>query len=1063
MTEDRTTSRSTAAGHHVATPCDAAVDARTLVGAENRLADLIARLEARLERLETVVDSGQEKRSEAVSGVARIELAQRQSHEVLLGQIGQLGQRLDRMEAALAAADGKDALARIELAQRQSHEVLLGQIGQVGARLDRTELVAAEMRRTLRSLAEDVAGVVSDLRAAAKAIETPAFLFFPTVGHAASLLDRAILEAVEGRLGNPPGVALYLRDDRHHQSASAAVRAALDRFVAARKDIQADSGLLWLLPPARADEVTDEELCHAIGLLGHDALCVRPTGDSACTVVVAVRRAEIVVPIIRWTTATMRTRPPVAHGLPAFVLEGHDDDNAASQWADEVAEFVTRLVRARGDSGDAPELGLIWPRAVLTAPEPFLRTARFLCSRLAELGLAPLFQWLEGVPAVEDSAAIIDLAERIGASFDLTPTVRAQTAAAFAAYDELVPYPPMSFDLRLPALAASDSTSNRLICIARQDTSLLPALDDPFEATVAARKARLARVLDRRTAARSLAAATARGVIAGTWEIHTIYNWAPPEPLWVRALILEADSEESGFMPQPGLVRGTLSEIRSRWNATHRTARQDYRREQIAAHAYLPNRLESSPDSLRITRWFAPDLGDTLEIGCGFGVLARTFIDRTRTYVGFDLTVEQARAVQALGGHGIVADMHDLPFHDSSFDTVVADNAIEHSFDPVRALAEIRRVLRPHGRAFLVVPFDYLGPDYRLPAHLWKADERSIDAALKRAGLVVVRHEVCVLPQVGVPGSFPSCDQRTSLWEVAPDPATPKPSRQPVPPEALDWRAMLLRVDARAAAAAADATRTVVRLNQASDLTPLARRSPALRGFDWTSYLELSQIRIVRAAHYLQQRMASGRVLDLGAYFGNFAMTLGRLGFQVAALDAYADVEPAFDRHVAAMRELGIEVLDSTHVGIDMTAITAESFDAVLCMGVIEHVPHTPRPLLEAIDRVLRRGGWLIMDTPNLAYEYKRRDLLAGKSIFAPIASQYESEVPFEGHHREYTVAEVRWMLERLGYGDIEIDTYNYSVYGLSEVSGLDLECWHAMAADPERRELIFAAARKPF
>ena len=98
----------------------------------------------------------------------------------------------------------------------------------------------------------------------------------------------------------------------------------------------------------------------------------------------------------------------------------------------------------------------------------------------------------------------------------------------------------------------------------------------------------------------------------------------------------------------------------------------------------------------------------------------------------------------------------------------------------------------------------------------------------------------------------------------------------------------------------------------------------------------------------------------------------------------------------------------------------------MLCMGVIEHIPHTPRLLLDTLTRVLKPGGILILDTPNLAYLYKRLALLDGGTIFCPMAQQYYTELPFEGHHREYIVDEIAWMLnaaghEPISHGDVQL------------------------------------------
>jgi hypothetical protein len=130
-------------------------------------------------------------------------------------------------------------------------------------------------------------------------------------------------------------------------------------------------------------------------------------------------------------------------------------------------------------------------------------------------------------------------------------------------------------------------------------------------------------------------------------------------------------------------------------------------------------------------------------------------------------------------------------------------------------------------------------------------------------------------------------------------------------------------------------------------------------------------------------------------------------------------------------------------------------------MGVIEHIPHTPRFFLEAMNRILRRGGLLIMDTPNLGYLYTREKLSRGESIFCPLEFQYDTALPFEGHHREYTQQELRWMLGRIDHEMLDLQMFNYSMYGLSEMRGKDAKNFRAMEADENLRELILTVSRK--
>lgn len=50
-------------------------------------------------------------------------------------------------------------------------------------------------------------------------------------------------------------------------------------------------------------------------------------------------------------------------------------------------------------------------------------------------------------------------------------------------------------------------------------------------------------------------------------------------------------------------------------------------------------------------------------------------------------------------------DMEAMPFADATFDLVIANHVLEHVDDDLRALREIRRVLRPGGRAVLQTPY----------------------------------------------------------------------------------------------------------------------------------------------------------------------------------------------------------------------------------------------------------------------------------------------------------------------------------------------------------------------
>jgi 2-polyprenyl-3-methyl-5-hydroxy-6-metoxy-1,4-benzoquinol methylase len=282
-------------------------------------------------------------------------------------------------------------------------------------------------------------------------------------------------------------------------------------------------------------------------------------------------------------------------------------------------------------------------------------------------------------------------------------------------------------------------------------------------------------------------------------------------------------------------------------------------------------------------------------------------------------------------------------------------------------------------------------------------------------------------------------------------------------PVQLNFPACLEGEDPRILRAAWDATNAILGTLPKSDFSPLAIRSPGLKDYGWDHYIRLSVIRMLLVGNGLKQAgLTSGRVLDFGSYFGNFSLFVRNLGIDVDALDTYADYGGAFEHSLNLMRSAGINLIDSSGTDNRLATIPDNTYDALLCLGVIEHVAHTPRPLLQELNRVLKPGGTLLLDTPNLLYIYTREKLMAGRSIFPPIEHQFPVEMPFEGHHREYTPDEVRWMLEQIGHEVNDLQTYNYSLYWLAELTGPDAERWRKMEADASLKEVIFARSSKP-
>jgi SAM-dependent methyltransferase len=98
-----------------------------------------------------------------------------------------------------------------------------------------------------------------------------------------------------------------------------------------------------------------------------------------------------------------------------------------------------------------------------------------------------------------------------------------------------------------------------------------------------------------------------------------------------------------------------------------------------------------------------------LEVGCGLGTDGAQFAKAGADYTGIDLTdaaVDLARrrfALSNLPGSFRVADAERLDFPDNSFDLVYSHGVLHHTPDTAGAIREIHRVLRPGGRAVIML------------------------------------------------------------------------------------------------------------------------------------------------------------------------------------------------------------------------------------------------------------------------------------------------------------------------------------------------------------------------
>ena len=95
-----------------------------------------------------------------------------------------------------------------------------------------------------------------------------------------------------------------------------------------------------------------------------------------------------------------------------------------------------------------------------------------------------------------------------------------------------------------------------------------------------------------------------------------------------------------------------------------------------------------------------------LDVGCGTGVLLKALSTSVHnaTLAGADPSPEMLKVARKRLDEAVRLEespAENLPFADASFDVVVSANAFHYFRNPLGALAEMARVLRPNGRLVL--------------------------------------------------------------------------------------------------------------------------------------------------------------------------------------------------------------------------------------------------------------------------------------------------------------------------------------------------------------------------
>ncbi len=177
----------------------------------------------------------------------------------------------------------------------------------------------------------------------------------------------------------------------------------------------------------------------------------------------------------------------------------------------------------------------------------------------------------------------------------------------------------------------------------------------------------------------------------------------------------------------------------------------------------------------------------------------------------------------------------------------------------------------------------------------------------------------------------------------------------------------------------------------------------------------------------LRQRLPSrAKVLDAGSGHGILAVALKKAGLDAFASDLHQGL-PVFERFNIPYQTWHLEASPAPYPD--------QFFDAVLLSQTIEHFTYSPLYPMQEIIRIVRPGGLILIDAPNISSFHNISKLVRGKTLHWDLKKHYLEQhadvvngVPyFDRHNHEYSMQDMFDIADHFGL-ELELGQY-YSSY----------------------------------
>lgn len=171
-----------------------------------------------------------------------------------------------------------------------------------------------------------------------------------------------------------------------------------------------------------------------------------------------------------------------------------------------------------------------------------------------------------------------------------------------------------------------------------------------------------------------------------------------------------------------------------------------------------------------------------------------------------------------------------------------------------------------------------------------------------------------------------------------------------------------------------------------------------------------------QAFHFLRKHVPTpGRFMDIGCGNGRLLWVAKQAGWQVKGLELGEEMA----RYAASV--VGCEVVANDFLADDPPPEDRHAYDVVSLRHVLEHLPY-PRLAMEKISGLLRPGGWLLIEIPNIEGWSKRW------VRFITRTGLHKRRFPpdlMPGHCCEYSRQSFTALMERSGYRVLRWETYS--------------------------------------